>query len=143
MELLIRASRNDHTMIEKLCAPASAGLWATRRLPLSGLVADASVAAERAQLRKVAAAATDAGNRRRRPAPMSAGRQAASTQTRTAAARAGTQASPRSHQCPGSCTEPRASLTTAMNDIDPLIAKWAFTSRAGGRLHPNTRNGSR
>jgi len=57
MELLIRASRNDHTMIEKLCAPASAGLWATRRLPLSGLVADASVAAERAQLRKVAATA--------------------------------------------------------------------------------------
>lgn len=57
MELLIRASHNDHTMIEKLCAPASAGLWATRRLPLSGLVADASVAAERAQLRKLAATA--------------------------------------------------------------------------------------
>jgi len=57
MELLIRAARNDHTMIEKLCAPASAGLWATHRLPLSGLVADASVAAERVQLRKVAAAA--------------------------------------------------------------------------------------
>lgn len=57
MELLIRASRNDHTMIEKLCAPASAGLWTTRRLPLSGLVADASVAAERAQLSKLAATA--------------------------------------------------------------------------------------
>ena len=62
---------------------------------------------------------------------------------RTAAARAGIQARPRSHQCPGSSTEPRTSLTTAMNDIDPLIAKWAFTSRAGGRLHPSTRNGSR
>jgi hypothetical protein len=57
MDLLIRAARNDHGMIEKLCAPASAGLWATRRLRLSGLVADATVTAERAQLRKVATAA--------------------------------------------------------------------------------------
>lgn len=57
MDLLIRATRNDHTMVEKLCAPASAGLWAAPRLPLSGLVADANVAAERAQLRKAAASA--------------------------------------------------------------------------------------
>lgn len=57
MDLLIRAGRNDHTVIEKLCAPASAGLWLPRRLPLAGLVADANVAADRPQLRKAAAAA--------------------------------------------------------------------------------------
>lgn len=57
MDLLIRAARNDHTVIEKLCAPASAGLWSARRLPLSGVVADANVVAERAQLRKTADAA--------------------------------------------------------------------------------------
>jgi hypothetical protein len=57
MDLLIRAARNDHTMIEKLCAPASAGLWAPQRLPLSGLVADANVAGERPQLRRAAVAA--------------------------------------------------------------------------------------
>lgn len=57
MELLVRAGRNDHTVMEKLCAPASAGLWPRHRLPLSGLVADAQVAAARPQLRKTAAAA--------------------------------------------------------------------------------------
>jgi hypothetical protein len=57
MTLLIRAARNDHSMIEKLCAPATAGLWSTRRLPLTGVVADASVAAQRPLLGKTAAAA--------------------------------------------------------------------------------------
>ena len=57
MTLLIRAAHNDHTMIEKLVAPASAGLWATRRLPLTGVVADASVTVQRPRLREIAGAA--------------------------------------------------------------------------------------
>lgn len=57
MNLWIRASRNDHAVVERLCAPASAGLWQAQRLPMQGLVADANVAAEREQLREVAAAA--------------------------------------------------------------------------------------
>jgi hypothetical protein len=56
MELLIRAARNDHTLIEKLCAPASAGLWSAPRLPMTAVVADATVAAERDQLRKTTTA---------------------------------------------------------------------------------------
>ena len=57
IDLLVRATRNDHTLVERLGAPASAGLWTAPRLPLSGLVADANVAAERVQLRKAAASA--------------------------------------------------------------------------------------
>lgn len=50
MELMIRATRNDHTVVEKLCAPASAGLWSAPRPPMTGVVADATVAAERGPL---------------------------------------------------------------------------------------------
>jgi hypothetical protein len=57
MDLLIRAGREDHKVIEALCAPATAGLWNPRALPLTGVVADAHVAAERASLRETAEAA--------------------------------------------------------------------------------------
>lgn len=57
MELLIRATRDDHLMVGKLCAPASAGLWAAQRLPLTGLVADGPVAVARPALAATAAAA--------------------------------------------------------------------------------------
>ena len=54
MDLLIRAGRADHKLIEKLCAPAATGLWAPRSLPLTGVVADAHVAVERPTLRETA-----------------------------------------------------------------------------------------
>lgn len=54
MDLLIRAGRDDHKVIEALCAPAAAGLWSPSALPLTGVVADAHVAATRASLRETA-----------------------------------------------------------------------------------------
>lgn len=57
MELLVRAGRDDHRVIAELCAPASAGLRLAGALPLSAVVADAPVAAERTQLRETVEAA--------------------------------------------------------------------------------------
>ncbi|SOC49941.1 hypothetical protein SAMN05660748_2675 [Blastococcus aggregatus] len=54
MDLLIRAGREDHKVIERLCAPATAGLWTPRALPLTGVVTDAHVAVERPSLRETA-----------------------------------------------------------------------------------------
>lgn len=56
-DLLIRAGREDHRVIEQLCAPAVAGLWSPRALPLTGLVTDAQTAIERPRLRAVAESA--------------------------------------------------------------------------------------
>ena len=57
MDLLIRAGHNDHTVVRKLCAPASAGLTPLRRLPISAVVAEAHVAAAQPALRETASAA--------------------------------------------------------------------------------------
>jgi len=57
MDLLIRAGRNDHKLLAQLCAPAAAGLWAARPVPMTGVVVDAHVAAERSLLRETADAA--------------------------------------------------------------------------------------
>lgn len=57
MDLLIRAGRGDHLLVKDLCAPAASGLWKSRELPLTGLVADAQVAVERPSLRETADAA--------------------------------------------------------------------------------------
>lgn len=57
MDLLIRAGREDHRVIEELCAPAAAGLWSPRSLPLTGLVTDAQTAVERPRLRAIAESA--------------------------------------------------------------------------------------
>lgn len=57
MDLLIRAGREDHRVIEQLCAPAAAGLWSPRALPLTGLVTDAQTAVERPRLRAIAESA--------------------------------------------------------------------------------------
>jgi hypothetical protein len=58
MELMIRAGRDDHLVVADLCAPATTGLRLSRPVPFSAVVTDATVAAERPQLReKVEAAA--------------------------------------------------------------------------------------
>ncbi len=57
MDLLIRAGREDHRVLEQLCAPAAAGLWSPRSLPLTGLVADAQTAVDRPRLRAIAESA--------------------------------------------------------------------------------------
>jgi len=57
MDLLIRAGREDHRVLENLCAPAAAGLWLPRSLPLTGLVTDAPTAVERPRLRATAVSA--------------------------------------------------------------------------------------
>lgn len=54
VDLYIRAGRGDHKLIETLCAPVTSGLWASRALPLSGVVADAQVAVERPSLSEAA-----------------------------------------------------------------------------------------
>lgn len=54
MDLLIRAGREDHKVVQTLCAPATAGLWSPRALPLTGVVTDAAVAMERPMLRETA-----------------------------------------------------------------------------------------
>ncbi|MDO4101030.1 hypothetical protein [Clavibacter michiganensis] len=53
MDLLVRASRNDHTVIEQFLAPTSAGPLAMRRQPIGAVVADANVAGERRQLARL------------------------------------------------------------------------------------------
>jgi hypothetical protein len=57
MDLLIRAGRDDNKVIENLCAPAVAGLWSPRSLPLTGLVTDAPTVIDRPRLRTVAESA--------------------------------------------------------------------------------------
>lgn len=54
MDLLIRAGRDDHKVIEHLCAPVIAGLGSPRSLPLTGLVVDAPTIVARPQLRTIA-----------------------------------------------------------------------------------------
>src|SRR3546814_16681465 len=58
MDLLVRAGRNDHTVIEHFLTPSTAGAFATRRKPIDAVVADATVAVRRSQLRRIT---TDAG----------------------------------------------------------------------------------
>lgn len=57
MELLIRAASADTRLVGNLCAPASAGLLAAPRLPLTGVVTDATVAAHRPVFARTAEAA--------------------------------------------------------------------------------------
>lgn len=58
MELFVRASRNDHTVIEHFLAPAANRMLNARIQPIDAVVADAQVAAERPQLAQLTA---DAG----------------------------------------------------------------------------------
>lgn len=53
MDLLVRASRNDHTVIEQFLAPTSAGPLASMRQPIGAVVADANVANGRRQLARL------------------------------------------------------------------------------------------
>ena len=58
MDLIIRAGRNDHTVIDNFLTPAAAGVFTPSRQPIDAVVADASVAAQRPQLQRIT---TDAG----------------------------------------------------------------------------------
>lgn len=57
MDLLIRASHTDHTVVSRLSAPVSAGLTPLRRPPISAIVAEAHVALAQPALCKTAVAA--------------------------------------------------------------------------------------
>lgn len=50
MDLLVRASRNDHTIVDHFLAPTSAGRFGFRQQPIGAVVADATVALERPRL---------------------------------------------------------------------------------------------
>ena len=58
MDLIIRAGRNDHTVIDHFLTPTAAGVFAPSRQPIDAVVADASIAAQRPQLQRITA---DAG----------------------------------------------------------------------------------
>lgn len=55
MDLLIRAGRQDHTVVEQLLTPPTTGLARVGSKPISALVADAHVAEERSKLGDIAA----------------------------------------------------------------------------------------
>ncbi len=57
MDLLVRAGRNDHTVIDHFLTPSSAGIFGASQ-PVDAVVADATVAVARPQLRRIT---SDAG----------------------------------------------------------------------------------
>ena len=50
MDLLVRATRTDHTVVDHFLAPTSAGRFGFRQQPIGAVVADATVAMERPRL---------------------------------------------------------------------------------------------
>lgn len=58
MDLIIRAGRNDHTVIDHFLTPTAAGVFAPSRRPIDAVVADATVAVSRPQLQRIT---SDAG----------------------------------------------------------------------------------
>ena len=53
MDLFVRVARNDHTVIDHFLTPSTAGAFGNSSHPISAVVADATVAVARQQLRRI------------------------------------------------------------------------------------------